>query len=170
MNKLIIIRGPSGAGKSSVAKALLKNSQRPALHISVDQTRKLFSDQKTPDHQASKEMVVNNVLFGLESGYDVILDGILNINTDKFMFDRIFQAHPKENYFLFLDVGYEETLRRHNTRPEKSEFGEEQMKEWWGWSTPTKQPGETVIPETSSIEETVEIIRRIAGLSLKGNT
>jgi len=130
----------------------------------VDQTRKLFSDQKTSDHQASKDMVVNNVLFGLEKGYDVILEGILNIKTDKFMFDKIFAAHPKENHFFYLDVSYEETLRRHKTRPEKAEFGEEAMKEWWGWSARTDHNNETIIPESSTLAETVEIINKIAGL------
>lgn len=164
ISKLIIIRGPSGAGKSSVARALLKNSQRPTLLVSVDQTRKQFSDQKTPDHQATKEMVMNNSLLGLGKGYDVILEGILNIKTDKFMFDKIFAAHPKENYFFFLDVGYDETLRRHETRPEKAEFGEESMKKWWGWSLPAKHEKEVVIPETSSLEATVAKIQKTAGI------
>ncbi len=160
--KLIIIRGPSGSGKSSVTRTLLKKVKGQAMLVSVDQTRKMFSDQKQPDHQASKDMVVNNVLFGLAKNYDVILEGILNIKTDKFMFDKILATHPEENYFFYLDVSYKETLRRHKTRPEKAEFGEESMKEWWSYASPMGHASETVIPESSSLEETVAIIQKPA--------
>lgn len=164
IQKLIIIRGPSGAGKSSVTKELLAKTSRPTLLVSVDTIRMLFSDQKKPDHQTSKRLVINNVIFGLESGYDVILEGILNIKTDKFMFDKIFAVHPEGNYLFYLNVSYQETLRRHRNRPEKDLFGEEEMKEWWGWSLPSNHASETIIPENSSLEETVTKIMEISGV------
>lgn len=164
MEKLIIIRGPSGAGKSSVARALLEESKRPTLLVSVDQIRKSFSDQSKPDHRTTKDLTTNNVLFGLSNGYNVVLEGILNIKTDTPYLDKILKAHPKENYFFYLDVSYEETLRRHKGRPEKKLFGEAEMREWRGWATPTGHPSETIIPEDSSLEETVSLVQKTAGI------
>src|SRR3989344_3974680 len=147
MNKLIIIRGPSGAGKSTVAKAIKDRSKQPVLHVSVDEIRKSFSDQSKPDHKATKDLTVNNVTFGLSNGYNVILEGILNIKTNKLYLDKIFKSHPNENYVFYLDVSYEETLRRHKTRPQKNEFGEKAMKSWWEYASPMGHVSETIVPE-----------------------
>lgn len=164
MEKLIIIRGPSGAGKSSVAKSLKKKSKRKILLISADQLRNMYNDQGRASSQPAKEMIVANVLIGLRGGFDVILEGILNVNTDQPVFDKILKEHPEENYFFYLDVSYEETLRRHQTRPEKSEFGETEMKEWWSYASTTGKSSEIIIPEGYSMEETIAKIQKTAGI------
>ncbi len=165
--KLIIIRGPSGAGKSTVSKTLLKQSDRKTLLVSEDQIRKMFNDNHLPGHTASKELSVYSVLLGLREGYDVILEGILNIKTSQERLGKILKAHAKENYFFYLDVSYDETLRRHATRPEKAEFSTDAMKEWWDYASPSGQSTEVVIPESSSLKETVASIAASAGLNLK---
>jgi thymidylate kinase len=162
--KLIIIRGPSGAGKSSVAKALKEQAKRPTLLVSEDKIRQMFNDHHLPKRLASKELTTRGVLLGLEYSYDVILEGILNIKTNKERIARFFTVHPEENYFFYLDVSYEETLLRHQTRPEKDEFGEEAMKEWWDYASPVNHFSETIIPETSSLEATVKLIQKTTGI------
>ncbi|MFQ9873424.1 hypothetical protein [Waltera sp.] len=34
-------------------------------------------------------------------------------------------------YAYYFDIPFEETVRRHNTRDKKQEFGEEDMRRWW---------------------------------------
>lgn len=160
MPKLIIIRGPSGSGKSSVSKALLKTCEKPTLLIHEDEIRFMFNNWKQPDHAASKELAVASILSGLKSGYDVIYEGISNVKTYDKYFQQIFKKHPTENYFFYLDVSFEESLRRHETRPEKSEFGAEEMKSWQVYASPTGYEHEIIIPEHSSLEDTVTAIRK----------
>jgi len=166
MEKLIIIRGPSAAGKSSVSKELLAKSNRPTLLVSEDGVRKMFNDHDGAGHDAARELATQAVHLGLRNGYDVIYEGILNIKTRKIQFDELLEAHPEENYFFFLDVGWEETVKRHHTRPEKAEFDPEVMRKWWDYASPTNHLSETIIPETASKKETIKIIGKVAGLEL----
>ncbi len=165
-SKLIIIRGPSGAGKSTVSKELLKRSNRSTLLISEDQIRKMFNNHHKPGHDTSKKIATNAVKTGLSNGYDVIYEGILNLKTSGNNLDDIFSVHADENYMFYLDVSLEETLLRHDSRPEKSEFEAETMKKWWSYASPSGSSIETIISESSLPEDTVKTIANTCGLDL----
>jgi len=167
--KLIIIRGPSGAGKSTVAREIYKKVIRPTLLVSEDQTRKQFSDHGKPGHNTSKKVATKMVMQGLDDGYDVIYEGILNLKTSGDNLQSILDYHPENNYLFYLDVNFNETIQRHQTRPEKEEFTTESMKTWWDYASPTNMSNETVIKERSSLKETVATIGDVAGLDLSTN-
>ncbi len=116
----------------------------------------MFSNWKEPDHTASKKLMVTSILSGLESGLDVIYEGISNIKTYREYFDHILNEHPEDNYFFYLDVNFEETLKRHETRPQKTEFGQEEMERWREYASPTGYENEVIIPESSSLTQTVK--------------
>lgn len=169
MGKLIIIRGPSGVGKSSVAKALKEQSDRPTLLIEQDLFRPLFNRRGTDSDVPIWQLLEANVSVGLEHHYDVILEGILNVQKPGRLefFERLFQKHPDENYLFYLDASFDETLWRHDSRPDKkAEFGEKEMREWWELASKMGHADEVVIPESSSFEETVRKIGQVAGLNL----
>lgn len=168
MEKLIIIRGPSGAGKSSVARAIKERTSRPTLLIEQDQFRRGFNEQGPMANVPVWEMIEANALIGLNNGFDVVLEGILNVKKPPHqeVFKRIFEAHPTENYIFYIDVQFEETLRRHSSRPQKSDFGEKEMREWWELASRMGHTDELVIPEPSTLEETVRTIGKVAGLNL----
>lgn len=163
MARLIVIRGPSGAGKSTVSKQLQQSLKSPSLLIHEDQIRFMFSNWREPDHAASKRLAMASILSGLESGFDVIYEGISNVKTYDPYFQQLFSSHPDDNYFFYLDVSFDEALKRHETRPEKAEFGPEQMKKWLAYASPTNYPFETIISEPSSLDETVEVILKTIG-------
>lgn len=170
MEKLIIIRGPSGAGKSAVAKELKNRSTRPTMWIEQDLFRTL-SNEKVPKNLPVFEMVEANTLIALKHGFDVILEGILNVKKPgrREMYERIFRAHPEENYIFYMEASFDETIKRHATRPEKRDkFGEKAMREWYDLASPMDHANETIIPESSTFEETVALIGKITGLTLKG--
>src|SRR6266404_2310233 len=167
MEKLIIIRGPSGVGKSSVARAIKSRSDRPTMWIEQDLFRTL-SNEKVPNNLPVVEMVEANTMIALKHGFDVILEGILNVQKPgrRNMYNRIFQAHPDENYIFYMEASFDETVRRHDTRPDKREqFGAKDMREWYDLASPTGHEREIVIPEPSSLEETVRTIGKVAGLN-----
>jgi len=168
MEKLIIIRGPSGVGKSSVAKALKEKTDRPTMLIEQDIFR-TFSNEETPNNLPVHEMVEVTTLIALKHGFDVILEGILNVQKPgrREMYERIFKAHPAENYIFYMEASFDETVRRHGARLDKKDkFGADDMREWYGLASPMQHPEEVIIQEGSSLEETVAIISRVAGLNL----
>lgn len=126
----------------------------------------MFSDHRQPGHTVSKKLATSAVLLGLENGYDVIYEGILNLKTSGDNLQDIFKVHTEENYLFYLDVSFDETVKRHQTRPEKAEFKAEAMKKWWDYASPTNNVSETIIPESSSLDNTVKIISEVAGLEL----
>jgi predicted kinase len=173
MSKLIIIRGPSAAGKSAIAKAIMERSDRPTLLVEQDQFRPNFNRASPKDSLPIWQLVEANIMIGLEQGYDVIVEGILNIQKPgrMEMVNRIIESHPNENYIFYMDVSFEETLIRHSTRASKKDmFGAEAMRGWYDLASPMNHASETVIPENSTLEETVALISEAAGLNLKGNS
>jgi len=167
MQKLIIIRGPSGSGKSTVARELSLRCVQPPLLISEDQIRRMFVNHTQVGHEVAKRLATKAVLFGLENGYDVIYEGILNLKTSGDNLHEFFEAHKEENYLFYLDVSFEETVRRHRTRDKNKEFNAESMKKWWDFASPTGLALETIIPGSSSLEDTIKTIGQVAKLELK---
>lgn len=172
MQKLLVIRGPSGSGKSSVSNEIIKRATRPTLLIGEDKIRKMFNDHKRTGHETARRLAISSVLLGLDNGYDVIYQGILTTKNKNFnaQFGDILSTHPHENYFFYLDVGFGETVKRHQSRHKKSQFGPEAMKRWWDYSLPTKHSSEIIIPEDSSLENTIKIISKAAKLELNNPT
>jgi adenylate kinase family enzyme len=167
MQKLIVIRGPSGSGKSTVARNLSQMCVHPPLLISEDQIRRMFVNHTQEGHEVAKRLATKAVLFGLDNGYDVIYEGILNLKTSGDNLQEFFDAHTEENYLFYLDVGFEETIRRHKTRDKIKEFDHESMKKWWDFASPTGLISETIIPESTTLEDTVNFISRTAKLKIR---
>lgn len=168
MPKLIVVRGPSGSGKSTVANELLKRSTKPLLVVGEDKLRKMFSDHRDTPHPASKQLALEAIKLGLKSGYHVVYQGILNIKSGEFQPDELIAFTPREIYFFYLDVGFDKTVQRHQTRHKRDEFGEDAMKRWWKYSSPLKHELEIIISESSSLEETLKMIHQTTGLELEG--
>ncbi len=164
MTKLIIIRGPSAAGKSTVAKELMRRSDRPTMLVEQDQFRPNFNQTSPQDKLPIWELIEANIITGLQQGYDVIAEGILNVQKPGRieMLQRIFKAHPTENYIFYMDVSFEETLKRHETRKDKVDHRTEQdMRGWFKLASPVKNFNEVVIPENYSKDETIKKIKEI---------
>lgn len=154
MATLILLRGNSGSGKSTVARALQQHFGRNTLLIPQDTVRReMLYARDLPDGPTSPLMEVI-ARYGAEHCAVTIVEGILYterydslFHTLAAMFDRI--------YAYYFDVSFEETLRRHETRPQRTLFGPEHMRSWWLEHDLTSVFAETIIPESSSLEETV---------------
>lgn len=160
MNKLIIIRGPSAAGKSIVAEALLKKSTSPTALIERDQYMFMFKAADGVDIP-DKELIEQNILTCLERGFDVIFEGNFKPSTHQTMLDRLFKSHPEENYIFYLDVGLDETLRRHRGRSQQI-ISEDKVRELYKFAQPLNHAHEIVIPEHTSAKEIVQLIQQTA--------
>jgi hypothetical protein len=67
--------------------------------------------------------------------------------------------------FFYFDVSFEETLRRHQTKPQAAEYGEAAMREWYRPHDYLTGGIEEIIPESSTLEEAVSRIIRRVGLA-----
>ena len=69
----------------------------------------------------------------------------------------------------YLDVSFEETVRRHGSRPLAAEVTADQMRDWYAAGDVLGVPGETVIPQSSTFDETVAaVLERLADAPATG--
>jgi hypothetical protein len=160
---IIIIRGPSGVGKSTVAKALMEKTSRPTVLVDLDHYRFSFVNPPPKDHDLEYEMSASDVSIGLELGFNVIFDGNFSAGADDPFLEKLFAKHPEGNYIFYLNASLRETLERHKTKADPR-IGTDKMKEVYKYASPTGHKQEVVIPEESTLGQTVAKIRRITGI------
>lgn len=161
--RLIVLRGPSAAGKSSVAARLLE-SPRPTALIAQDAYRFIFNVREGEDYsKAVRQMIRDNVLGALGNGFDVIVEGVLRAKGYRDVFAAVFREHPRNNHVFYLDVGLEETLRRHRGRATAGHFTEADMRGWYRARDLLGCDCERVIGEDGTLGDTVDLIRRAVG-------
>ena len=61
-------------------------------------------------------------------------------------------------YAYYFDIPFEETVRRHNTRDKKQEFGEEDMRRWWREKDFSSVFNEKIITSDIDADSIVEMI------------
>lgn len=165
MPKLIVLRGNSGSGKSTIAQKLRDASGRRIAWVEQDYIRRKVLREKDVDDDANiaPALVAEVVGFALAHGYDVVLEGILGFSRYGNMLKALAEKWP-EHYFFYMNIPLEETLKRHATKPNAHEFGEAEMASWYRESDATGFPGEVIIPEHSSLDDTIRLIVRATGL------
>lgn len=131
MKKLIILRGNSGSGKTTIAKELQSRFGRNTMVISQDVIRrdmlKVKDGKDTPALSLMKELLK----YGKEHSDIVILEGIMYADWYKPLFEFAVQLYGSNIHSYYFDLPFEETVKRHHTKPNCHEFGEEAMRRWW---------------------------------------
>ncbi len=161
-NVLIIIRGNSGSGKSTVAKALQRRIGRNTLLIPQDVVRREMLWVKDGVGNEALPLLQNMVQYGMEHCKAVILEGILNVEYYEELFSYIKREFGEQVYAYYYDISFEETVNRHKTKPNKDEFGEEEMHRWWRDKDYIGFLPERTLTKDMSVEEVVELIYREA--------
>ncbi len=151
--RLITLRGSSGSGKSVVAAAI--RASRPAGSVAIigqDVIRReiLSSGQDAGGHPIGLIEVMSRFL--LDQGFDVIIEGILNADWYAEMLSRLNADHQGVGRSYLWDLSFEETLRRHATKPVATAFGETELRAWWRGCQPIAELDEAVITADESLE------------------
>jgi len=162
--KLIIIRGNSGSGKSTVAAQVQRRAGRNCALVGQDHFRRIVLWEQDHPGGLVCDYLKFNVRFLLDRRRDVALEGILWTGKYGLMLRRLLTGHRGNNSVFYLDIGFEETLRRHATRPLAGEVSPDQIRDWYHAGDILGVPGEQVIGETSTCEQTIELIGTTAGL------
>jgi adenylylsulfate kinase-like enzyme len=156
--RLTVVRGPSGSGKSTVARTLRQRMGRGTALVEQDYLRRVLMWEKDTPDGANIGMIDTVVRHALDVGYSVVLEGILAADHYGAMLTRLIGDHVGTTVCAYLDVPFDETVRRHATRPQATEFTVEQMAGWFQPDDRLRVPGEIVVPESSTTEETVEVL------------
>jgi predicted kinase len=162
--KFIVLRGNSGSGKSGVARAVRLAQGEPMAYIEQDCLRRIILKEKDIAGGLNIQLIKETVLFSLRNSYHVILEGLLLKKRYEGMFEELLKLHPSNNHFFYFDVSLEETLKRHQTKINKDEFGEVEMRDWYKETDLLHCAEEEIIPESNSLEESVKQILSSAGL------
>lgn len=154
MATLILLRGNSGSGKSSVARALQQHFGRNTLLIPQDTVRREMLYVRDLPGGPTAPLMEQIARWGAQNCSVTIIEGILYAER----YDGLFRALPEmfdKIHAYYFDVSFEETLRRHETRPQRDQFGPEHMRSWWIEHDLLTVIPEAIIPESSSLEDTV---------------
>ena len=158
MSKLIILRGNSGSGKTSVAKELQKQIGRNTLVLSQDNVRREMLWAKDGYDTPALPLLIHLLHYGHKNNEIVILEGILNAKWYRTLFEEATVLFGTDIYAYYYDLPFEETLKRHETREKRSEFGKREMKKWWNEKDYIGFIPEKIISENLSLKAVVNMI------------
>ena len=99
--------------------------------ISQDEIRRNMLNVKDGEDTPALPLMEELLIYGSRHSEFVILEGIMNREWYKPLFELAIQLYDAEVYAYYFDLTFEETLKRHLTRPKCQEFGEEAMRRWW---------------------------------------
>lgn len=164
MHKLIILRGNSGSGKTSVAKALQKKFGPNTMLLSHDMIRMdILHVWSTEGIIKSEPLMINLLKYGKANSEITILEGILPVDAYNRLFETAVEEYGKNIFAYYYDLPFEETMKRHSTKPNRNDFGESDMRRWWKEKDYLPMISEKILYKDLSFEDTVSMIYNQVG-------
>jgi hypothetical protein len=102
--------------------------------------------------------------YSLDRGYHVIVEGILYAAHYGDMLTSLRADHRGSSWFYYLDVAFEETVRRHASKPQASEYGRAEMSGWYRERDVLPGGFEQVITEEVPLDTIVRQVMDDTGL------
>lgn len=161
--RLIVIRGNSASGKSAAAAEIRSRVGR-GLAISQDNLRRVVLRERDIPGGANVELIDLTARLAMSRGFHVVIEGILRADHYGAMLTSLVSDYTGRAFAYYLDVPFEETLRRHATKPQDVKYGEAEMREWYRERDLLPGSIEHVIPAESSLENTVNKVTADVGL------
>ena len=159
MSRLVILRGNSGSGKTTVAKMLQEKFGPNTMLISHDMIRmQILHVWSAEGVRKSLPLMIALLRYGRRNSEITILEGILPYEDYKPLFEAALEEDGENIFSYYYDISFEETLRRHQTKPNRDEFGEADMRRWWREKDFLEVIPQTVLDEDVRLEEAVELI------------
>ncbi|MFI9643584.1 AAA family ATPase [Micromonospora sp. NPDC051925] len=164
---LVIIRGNSGSGKTTTAREVRRRFGRGAALLEQDYLRRIVlrEHDSAGIGPVAPAFTTATARTALDLGYHVILEGILHTERYAAVLHQLIDDHSGPVAVFYLDVSFDETVRRHLSRDEPIPVTPDEMRTWYTHRDLLDTPGETVIGETSTLEQTVTTILHTSGLT-----
>lgn len=158
MPKLIIIRGNSGSGKTTLAKVLQQKLGYNIFLISQDVIRRDMLRVKEGADTKALPLMKELLLYGKDHCEIIILEGILNAGWYQSLFELAISEFGENIFAYYYDIPFDETVARHDSKPNKGEFNENDMRAWWKEKDYINLIPEKVILKDMTLKDTVEQI------------
>jgi predicted kinase len=156
--RLVVLRGNSGSGKTTTAQEVRRRVGRGVAWIEQDYLRRILLREHDRPDAPNIGLIEQTARYALDHGYHVILEGGLYSPTYGAMLRQLIADHAGRTGVYYFQLPFDETLRRHSTRPLAKVVSPEQMQGWYQPSDLLDVSGEQVIDRSSSLDETVERI------------
>ncbi len=102
--------------------------------------------------------------YALDHGFHAIVEGILYSGHYADMITGLREAHRGVSFCYYFDVPFEETMRRHATKPQAAEYGFAEMSDWYRPLDLLPDGVEQIISAEMSVDDTVSKVMADAGL------
>ncbi|KXK63690.1 kinase [Micromonospora rosaria] len=164
---LVVIRGNSGSGKTTAAREARRRFGRGAALLEQDYLRRtvLREHDTARIDPVAPAFITATARTALDLGYHVILEGILHTERYATVLRQLIGMHAGPVAVFYLDVSFDETVRRHLHRDEPIPVTPGEMRHWYTHRDLLGVAGETVIGEASTVEQTVTTILHASGLT-----
>lgn len=164
---LVIIRGNSGSGKTTTAREVRRRYGRGCALLEQDYLRRtmLREHDSSSIGVVAPQFIVATARAALAVGYHVVLEGILHTERYGEGLRRLVDEHAGPSHVFYLEVSFDETVRRHQGRAEPIPVTASEMREWYAPRDLLGVPGEHVLAESVGFEEAVEAILHESGLA-----
>lgn len=164
-SSLVIIRGNSGSGKTTVAREVRRRYGRGCALLEQDHLRRVVLREHDSGgmEAVAPGFIMATARAALESGYHVVLEGILHSGRYGEPLRGLVDAYGGRVFYL--DVSFEETVRRHGRRAEPVPVTAEQMRDWYAPQDLLRVRDEVVLPESMTFEEVVTAVLHDSGLA-----
>jgi predicted kinase len=164
---LVIIRGNSGSGKTTTAREVRRRYGRGCALLEQDYLRRtmLREHDSSAIGVVAPEFIVATARAALTVGYHVVLEGILHADRYGAVMRQLVAEHAGPSRVFYLDVSFDETVRRHEGRAEPILVTAAEMRDWYAARDLLGVPGERVLAESIGFEEAVETILHESGLA-----
>ncbi|MEV4240918.1 AAA family ATPase [Nocardia sp. NPDC050408] len=132
--QLVVLRGDSGAGKSSVAREVQRGfAKGRCAVVGQDVIRRTILRERDEPDAFNVTLIETIATACLDHCAVVVVEGILDADRYGRMLERL-QHRAFRSHFYAWDLAFEETARRHHTRPQAAEFTVADMRSWYrGW-------------------------------------
>lgn len=161
MPKLILLRGNSGSGKTTLAQMLQEKFGPNTMRLSHDMIRmEVLHVWGKEGIIKSQPLMIELLRYGRKNSEITILEGILHSADYRPLFETAIEEYGSDIFAYYYDLPFEETMRRHFTKPNCNDFGEPEMRRWWREKDFLQIIPETILTQELSLEEAVERICR----------
>lgn len=163
---LIVIRGNSGSGKTTAARETRRRFGRGCALVEQDYLRRVLLREHGGNRMqpVAPAFIAHTVRGALDAGYHVIVEGILDSAGHGSILRQLIAEHAGPAAVFYFDVSFDETVRRHFSRPEPIPVTADQMREWYLPCDLLRVTGEHVIDEHTEVEQAVTTILHTSGL------
>ena len=148
----------SGCGKTSTARLLQRQLGYGTMLVSQDVVRREILRVKDSKNNPAIQLIYDLCMYGNKVGYTVILEGILSSKKYGAMLHRLLNDFQGNKLVYYFDISFEETMRRHATKPNAHEFGELEMRRWWKEKDYLDFENEFLIRNDTSQEDLISMI------------